>query len=145
MIRIRRATNEDAAALAELIATLGHTAPAADMPGRIAAVEASLGKVLVAVNGARVVGMLSVQQLVLIHRTTPIAFVSTLAVREDARRGGIGRALVREAETLAREWGCETIELTSRNDRQVAHRFWEALGFEARSRKFVRAVSGPAS
>jgi GNAT superfamily N-acetyltransferase len=79
----------------------------------------------------------------LVHRKTAIAFLSTMAVREDARRAGVGRALVEAVETQARAWGCETIELTSRNDRHEAHRFWEALGFEARSRKFVRKVGTP--
>lgn len=106
----------------------------------MAEVETAPGQVLVAVDGEEVLGMVSVQRLRLIHRKTPIAFLSTMAVREDARRAGIGRSLVAAVEDRARAWGCETIELTSRNDRHEAHRFWEALGFEARSRKFVRSV-----
>jgi predicted N-acetyltransferase YhbS len=139
---VRRATAADSEALAGLIAILGHRAEAADMPARIAGVEASPGLVLVAVDQGEVLGMVSVQRLVLIHRTTPIAFLSTLSVQEKSRRSGIARALVAAVEEQARAWGCEAVELTSRNDRHEAHRFWEALGFEARSRKFVRRVGG---
>jgi predicted N-acetyltransferase YhbS len=140
---VRRATTADSEALAGLIAILGHRADAADLPARIAGVEAAPGLVLVAVDQGEVLGMVSVQRLVLIHRTTPVAFLSTLSVQEKSRRSGIARALVAAVEEQARGWGCETVELTSRNDRQEAHRFWEALGFEARSRKFVRKVGTP--
>lgn len=140
-ITIRRATAADAEAVAGLIRELGHPASARDIPDRLAQVDATPGQVLVAVKDGEVLGMLSVQRMTLIHRAGPIAFLSTLAVRPDARRLGVGRALVAEVEQLARTWSCGTIELTSRNDRHDAHRFWQALGFEPRSRKFVRDVS----
>jgi hypothetical protein len=37
--------------------------------------------------------------------------------------------------------GCETLELTSRDDRHRTHRFYVGLGFESGSRKFVRPVA----
>lgn len=140
---VRRATAADAEALASLIAILGHRANGADMPARIAEVEASPGLVLVAEEQGGILGMVSVQRRVLIHRSAPVAFLSTLSVQEQSRRSGVARALVAAVEDQARAWGCETVELTSRNDRHEAHRFWEALGFEASSRKFVRRVVKP--
>jgi GNAT superfamily N-acetyltransferase len=59
-----------------------------------------------------------------------------------ADEAGVGHALIEMAERQAAAWGCETLELTSRDDRQRTHRFYTGLGFESRSRKFVRPVAG---
>jgi hypothetical protein len=42
----------------------------------------------------------------------------------------------------AAAWGCETLELTSRDDRPRTHRFYAGPGFEPGSRKFARPVAG---
>ncbi|HEX5480753.1 MAG TPA: GNAT family N-acetyltransferase, partial [Dehalococcoidia bacterium] len=57
-------------------------------------------------------------------------------VREDARRGGIGAALMREAIAAARETGCYKVALTSNLRRTEAHAFYERLGFVTTQRAF---------
>jgi GNAT superfamily N-acetyltransferase len=54
----------------------------------------------------------------------------------------VGRALVEAAARQGAAWGCATLDLASRDDRQGAHRFYRGLGFESRSRKFARPVPG---
>jgi GNAT superfamily N-acetyltransferase len=56
--------------------------------------------------------------------------------------GALGSALVEAAARHAAIWGCTTLELTSRDDGQAAHRLYSGLGFESSSRKFVRRVAG---
>ncbi|MFL5495748.1 MAG: GNAT family N-acetyltransferase, partial [Gemmatimonadales bacterium] len=46
------------------------------------------------------------------------------------------------AARQAAAWGCDALELTSRDDRDAAHRFYASLGFESRSRKFARPLRG---
>lgn len=85
--------------------------------------------------------MASVTRLTLLHRAGPVALLSALVVQARSRGRGVGRALVEAAEQQAAAWGCETLELTSRDDRHRTHRFYAGLGFESGSRKFVRPVA----
>ena len=140
MLTIRPAVPADADAIAVLLTELGYPASAADIPGRLAAVRAAPGETLVAEDGA-VLGVGSVTRLALLHRAEPAALLSALVVRPDQRGQGVGRLLVEAAERHAAGWGCRTLELTSRDDRLAAHRFYRGLGFESASRKFVRQVA----
>jgi GNAT superfamily N-acetyltransferase len=142
MIRVREAVNEDADAIASLLTELGYPASASDVPGRLSAVTDAPGQVLVAEEGGVVLGVASVTRLTLLHRPGPVALLSALVVRPQHRGQGVGHALVGAAERQAAAWGCDSLELTSRDDRQGAHRFYAELGFESRSRKFVRSVAG---
>jgi len=47
------------------------------------------------------------------------------------RSGGIGQAFIEWAIGQCRERGCGLVQLTSDKRRSAAHRFYEALGFEA--------------
>ncbi|HEU5042294.1 MAG TPA: GNAT family N-acetyltransferase [Gemmatimonadales bacterium] len=141
MLQIRDATPADAAAIAALLGDLGYPAPAADIPGRLAAVARAPGRVLVADDGGEVVGVASVTRLTLLHLAEPAALLSALVVRPDRRARGVGHALVEAVARHAGELGCATLELTSRDDRHAAHRFYRELGFESGSRMFVRQMS----
>jgi GNAT superfamily N-acetyltransferase len=100
-----------------------------------------LGRVLVAEDAGAVIGVASVTRLTLLHRAGPVALLSALVVQARRRGEGVGRGLVAAAEQHAAAWGCETLELTSRDERHQTHRFYVGLGFESGSRKFVRPVA----
>jgi GNAT superfamily N-acetyltransferase len=142
LISIREARPGDAAAIADLLADIGHPVSPQDVPMRLEAFAAGPGKVFVAEDGSGVLGVVTVNRLALLHRDTPVAFLNALVVRADHRGRGVGRALVDAVQSQARDWGCATVELTSRDDRHGAHQFYVRLGFSTRSRKFVRAVAG---
>jgi GNAT superfamily N-acetyltransferase len=69
------------------------------------------------------------------------ASAAEIPARLDAVAEVPGRVLVAAAEQHAAAWGCETLELTSRDERHQTHRFYVGLGFESGSRKFVRPVA----
>jgi GNAT superfamily N-acetyltransferase len=52
------------------------------------------------------------------------------------QRRGIGRLLMEHAIRRAREAGCHKVQLLSNKKRQEAHKFYEALGFEASAHGF---------
>jgi len=56
-------------------------------------------------------------------------WLEDLFVREDARRSGLGRALVDAAVERARERGCKRIELDVNEDNVPARALYEACGF----------------
>lgn len=59
-------------------------------------------------------------------------YVTALAVRPDARRRGIARALMQEAESTALSWGYDEayLEVTEGNER--ARKFYERIGYRER-------------
>ena len=57
------------------------------------------------------------------------AQVMALVVDERCRGGGIGAALMVEAERWARERGASVIRVGSRTTREGAHRFYEREGY----------------
>ena len=141
MIQVGSAPPRDAAAIADLLGELGYPASAEEIPARLSAVTEVPGRVLVAEDARAVIGVASVTRLTLLHRVGPVALLSALVVQPHRRGEGVGRALIDVAERQAAPGGCETLELTSRDDRHRTHRFYVGLGFESGSRKFVRSVA----
>jgi predicted N-acetyltransferase YhbS len=60
-----------------------------------------------------------------------ILYLDALAVAEEARRKGVGEALVRDAIRLAKETGAERVVLHVVNKKDGARRLYEKLGFQA--------------
>ncbi len=74
----------------------------------------------------------------LTHGGRPWAQLENMVVDGVARRSGVGRALIDACAALAQERGCYKVQLQSANEREEAHRFYEAAGFMASSVGFRR-------
>ena len=97
------------------------------------------GDVFVAVLDGDVVGVCQV--LIFQHFQHAGAWcceIESVHVRDDVRSRGIGAQLLLRAEQLARERGCYRIQLTSRNVRDDAHRFYRANGYAQTSQGFKK-------
>jgi shikimate dehydrogenase len=70
-----------------------------------------------------------------IHVPRRYVVVDNLAVDTDARRMGIGQALMNAVYRWAADRGAATVELTVHEFNQSAMEFYQALGFETVSRK----------
>lgn len=66
------------------------------------------------------------------------AMLDEIAVSEQMRGQGIGKAIFHAAADWAKREGAELIELTSRPDRTAANAFWQALGFKQRATNTYR-------
>jgi GNAT superfamily N-acetyltransferase len=64
--------------------------------------------------------------------------IESVHVRSDMRSRGIGAQMLLAAEELARERDCYRIQLTSRNVREDAHRFYLANGYGQTSQGFKK-------
>jgi ribosomal protein S18 acetylase RimI-like enzyme len=60
------------------------------------------------------------------------SIIEDVIVYEDARRQGIGEALMGYAIDLAREAGADGVSLTSNPKREAANRLYQSMGFELR-------------
>jgi ribosomal protein S18 acetylase RimI-like enzyme len=131
--KISEATDELCAAMQRLVPQLGqHKVP----PTReeLTALLNTEGATLLIARypdeDGQIVGMLSLT----IYRvpTGTRAIVEDIVVDQEARRKGIGEALVRHAIELAREAGASGVSLTSNPQREAANRLYLSLGFELR-------------
>jgi GNAT superfamily N-acetyltransferase len=75
--------------------------------------------------------------MVTVHRPAPVGRVSVMIVDEAYRGRGIGALLMAEAEKRLAERGCKIIEVTSNMRRDRAHHFYEQLGYERTSYRFM--------
>lgn len=98
-----------------------------------------LGDVLVAEADGEVVGICQV--IIFQHFQHAGAWcceIESVHVRSDSRSRGIGASLLQAAEELAQARGCYRIQLTSRNVREDAHRFYLANGYDQTSQGFKK-------
>ena len=140
MISVRNAIANDSGGIGKLIGQLGYSASAADVAARLAAIESAGHCALVAEMDGQVVGCLSTSTMVVLHRPAPVGRISMMVVDERYRGGGIGAEMVKEAERLLAEKGCQLVEVTSNLRRVDAHRFWERMGYERTSARFAKDV-----
>lgn len=72
--------------------------------------------------------------------------IESVQTRTDMRSKGIGRRLIAHCLQIARDRNAASVQLTSNNKRQDAHRFYERLGFEKSHAGFkMKLKAGPAS
>jgi GNAT superfamily N-acetyltransferase len=103
------------------------------------ATRRQLGDILVAEDEGDVVGVCQVIVFRHFQHTGGwCAEIESVHVRSDRRRRGVGAQLLRAAEDLARHRGCYRIQLTSRNVREDAHRFYVANGYGQTSQGFKK-------
>ncbi len=57
-------------------------------------------------------------------------------VREEARGGGVGRAIVEAVVDVARERGCRRVELDVNETNEAAVALYESLGFSSRDERY---------
>jgi len=64
------------------------------------------------------------------------AWIEDVVVDSAARGRGVGEALTLSAVNLAKQRGAKTVDLTSRQSRQAAHRLYEEYGFVHHGRAY---------
>lgn len=138
---IREARRGDAAAMAPLIGELGYPSSAEQVEKRLERLLALPGAViLVAAEGAGLLGVAAVQDLAVLHHDGNFAQLMLLVVAAAARRRGVGRALVEASERWARDRGCVRLLVATNLRRADAHAFYEELGFEHTSRRYTKVL-----
>ncbi|WP_137134978.1 GNAT family N-acetyltransferase [Rhizobium sp. FKY42] len=141
MTEFRKAEESDLAAIIGMLAddALGRTREVVSDPvdrryvDAFAAIEADTNQYLaVAVDDAGdVVGCLQISFLPGLSRLGLWrGQIESVRVAASQRGKGVGREMISWAVEECRKRGCGTVQLTSDNRREDAHRFYENLGFE---------------
>lgn len=139
--RIRPARPEDAAGLARLMEHLGYPTTPAQMAARLEGILPDPDyRTLVAEQGGGLTGMVGVFRGRDYSRDEPYARILALVVDPARRGGGVGAALVREAEAWARAAGAGSVHLTTASHREGAHRFYERLGYRGTGLRYRKPL-----
>ena len=140
-VSFRRARREDLRAILELLndGKVGNVLERIEEPlPRVydiafAAIEADANQLLLVgeIDG-RIVASLQLTFIPgIAHQGAWRAQVEAVRVARDLRRRKIGEAMMRHVVTLARERGCDRVQLTTNKARDDAQRFYRRLGFIA--------------
>ena len=140
--RIRHAGIDDMQAISSLMQGLGFNHTVEEILRRWQLVRDRISHpVLIAYEEETAVGLIALHITPLLFYPEPLARITTLVVAPNYRRRGFGRSLVAAAECLAKEAGCDTIELTTGNHRKDAHTFYRNLGFAASALRMEKRLS----
>ena len=127
---VRHATPADAAAITVLLAELGYPDSVGAVASRVARATADgPDAVLVSNLGGVVAAVASIHLIPLFHRDGFLARVTSFVVAEDLRHRGVGTALLGACERWAWKRRAERLEITSGDERDGAHRFYERQGY----------------
>ena len=135
-MKVRELTRTDLSKLIPLLEELGYPVDPDALTKRFDDFSARGEKGVVAEDGSRIVGFLTLHITPVLHRPGSVGRVTTLVVEAASHGKGIGRALMQEAENRLWKEGCVVIEVTSNQNRTDAHAFYEKLGYERTSFRF---------
>ena len=128
-LRIRRMAETDAEVVAALAGELGYPNEIEAIRGRIRAIGEFVDLLLVAVDaGDKAIGFIQAHRVCIIEVGFRVEILG-LVVSSSARRSGIARRLIEEAERWAKNIGAEAISVRSNTKRIEAHLFYPALGY----------------
>jgi len=128
--KVRAATTRDAAPIATLSGGLGYPVEARTVRERLRRILARNDqRVVVAVLGrGGICGWLQAHCSEALESGFRVEIVG-LIVADGMRRRGVGRSLVAQAETWAREISAETVVVRSNERRLESHAFYPSLGY----------------
>jgi GNAT superfamily N-acetyltransferase len=145
-VKVRLAAAQDFEAVTALLEELGRARVTDETrDGCLAMFERHLGgdsaaHLVAEDDGGAVVGFCSLHFRDRLNYSTPDAWIPDLIVTESARRGGVARALLGEAERLARERGCWLLTLESAYHRTEAHALYTAFGMTDSGKDFNKLL-----
>ncbi len=130
MLEIRQATTQDADAITRLLTELGYPGTEVFIKGRLARLLSHPDETLLiaALNGT-VAGVISLHFIPQLALPGDFCRISYFCIAETSRNSGIGAALESRAEEIAREQGCDRIEVHCHSRRTDAHRFYARQGY----------------
>jgi len=136
-MRIRLATIEDSAVIAQLMTQLIEASGYESRQVPPEQIEESLRKmadndayqVLLAEDEGQVVGLLSLSSRQTLFHAAPSALIDELVVEQGHRGRGVGQQLMAEAIERCRAAGCCEIEVSTERSNEIAQEFYRRHGF----------------
>ncbi|MBN6528941.1 GNAT family N-acetyltransferase [Acinetobacter pittii] len=141
-MNIRSAKSEDTQAICDLLKQMGYPQPLALIQEKFEILHNdSNSQILIAEEKGKICGFLSLYFIPQIALQGDFAKICYLCVDENMRSKGVGHLLVQEAERLARQRGCDRMELHSGMQRPLAHQFYLREGYIEAPKYFRKALN----
>ena len=86
------------------------------------------------------IGFISCHVQELLHHVGKVAEIQELFVKPNYRNQGIGSLLINHIESLLKEMGCVSFEVTAQNKRNRTHEFYKKENFNASHIKFTKTL-----
>lgn len=137
-ITVRRATAGDSAEISTLLDELGYKVSPDQVAYELANQPDTV--VLVAQVEQLLAGLAAVNTRRQLHEAAPVSTIDALVVTERMRSRGVGEAIVRAAEDLARQRGACMLDLHSGLERVDARRFYESMGLQVIGNHFIKPI-----
>ncbi|HEY4290407.1 MAG TPA: GNAT family N-acetyltransferase [Puia sp.] len=138
---IRRALHTDWPAIVRLLDQLDYPDTAQFMEARLARLlDDKAETLLIWEEDTKILAFLSLHFIPQIALSGDFARISYFSVDDTARSKGIGQQLEEHATQLARERGCELIEVHCHTRRTRAHAFYFRQGYEESPKYLVKRL-----
>lgn len=141
-MNIRSAKSEDTQAICDLLKQMGYPQPLALIQEKFEILHNdSNSQILIAEEKGKICGFLSLYFIPQIALQGDFAKICYLCVDEKMRSKGVGHLLVQEAERIAKQRGCDRMELHSGIQRPLAHQFYLREGYVEAPKYFRKALN----
>ncbi len=141
-VRIRAAKLSDTSELAALMCELGYETMSDEMRARLKSVlRDARYSTFVAEIDDELCGMIGTLTHVSHEHNDLSGKIVALVVPKKQRRSGVGRALIAAAEKDFVKRNVMRVTLTTRFEREEAHRFYEALGYSRTGFRFAKTLT----
>lgn len=138
---IRDAQQDDAPMLVELLASLDYPTHAGFIESQISRMQANSDSMLwVSVIDQQVCGFISLHFIPQLPLEGDFCRISYLCVSGEHRGAGIGQQLLDQAEQLAREKGCDRMEVHSHSRRVRAHQFYARADYQESPKYLIKRL-----
>jgi GNAT superfamily N-acetyltransferase len=141
-MKIRLAEANDSFALSALLAELGYENTEGFIERRLAQlIDDQTEELLVAVYGNTVLGFLSLHFIPQLALAGDFARVSYFCVAEGERSKGAGQKLLQHAEQVAKQRGCDRMEVHCNAHRIKANAFYVREGYSESPRYLIKDLN----
>ena len=137
-LTLRPADAGDAEAIAALFTDEGYPAGPSDIVARLERFGSAHSQVVVAEHEGTLLGFIALHAMPRFEHDDRIVRILALVVDAGARERGVGRALMAEAERIARDLGAAFCEVTAGHHRPDARHLYESLGYDASVTAYLR-------
>ncbi|QNX61684.1 GNAT family N-acetyltransferase [Acinetobacter seifertii] len=141
-MNILLAQSQDTEAICHLLEQMGYSQPLGLVQEQFQKLSEDPNAItLVAADDSHVYGVLSLYFIPQIALKGDFAKICYLCVDQNIRRKGVGHLLMQEAERLAKQRGCDRMELHSGIQRPLAHQFYLKEGYVEAPKYFRKALN----
>jgi len=141
-MKIREARPDDSFALSALLAELGYDNTEHFITARLAQLCSHPDEILlVAEHGAQVLGFLSLHFIPQLALAGDFARISYFCIADGERSKGSGQQLLTHAEQLARQHGCDRMEVHCHASRLKANQFYAREGYVESPRYHIKDLA----